>query len=57
VGVKKGPLIARGAGAILLAVFAAPAAALVPLIATSKRGDPGRCEALLAQMRVPTKAG
>lgn len=57
VGVKKGPLIARGAGAILLAVFAAPAAAVVPLIATRKRGDPGRCEALLSQMRVPAKAG
>ena len=51
VGVKKGPLLLRGAGAVILAVFAAPAAALVPLIATSKRADPNRCEALLAEMR------
>lgn len=51
IGVKKGPLIARGAGAILLAAFAAPAAALIPLISPSKRGEPGRCEALLADMR------
>ena len=51
VGVDKGPLFARGAGAVLLAVFAAPAAALLPMIATSKRDDPNRCENLLGQMR------
>ncbi len=51
VGVKKGPLLARGAGAILLAAFAAPAAALIPLISPSKRGDPNRCDALIAEMR------
>ncbi|MBN8480118.1 MAG: AsmA family protein [Xanthomonadales bacterium] len=51
VGVKKGPLIARGIGAVVLGVFAAPAAALVPLVATSRRDDPSRCRDLLARMQ------
>ncbi len=51
VGVKKGPLIARGVGAVVLGVFAAPAAALIPLVATRRRDDPARCEQLLARMQ------
>jgi uncharacterized protein involved in outer membrane biogenesis len=55
VGVKKGPLILRGGGALLLGIFAAPAAALIPLIAPS-HGEPNRCGDLLAGMRGKAKA-
>lgn len=51
VGVKKGPLIARGVGAVVLGVFAAPAAALIPLVATRRRDDPARCDRLLERMQ------
>ena len=47
VGVEKGALLARAAGAIGLAVVAAPAAALVPLTNLGKESN--RCEALLQQ--------
>jgi uncharacterized protein involved in outer membrane biogenesis len=47
VGVEKGPLLARAAGAIGLAVVAAPAAALVPLTSTSLGAPDSRCEELL----------
>lgn len=55
VGVKKAALLARGGGALILGVFAAPAAALIPLIAPS-HGEPNRCEPLLNQMRGKAKA-
>ena len=47
VSVEKGPLLARAAGAIGLAVVAAPAAALVPLTSTSLGTPDNRCEELL----------
>jgi len=47
VGVEKGPLLARAAGAIGLAVIAAPAAAMVPLTSTSLGTPDSRCEELL----------
>jgi uncharacterized protein involved in outer membrane biogenesis len=51
VGVHKGPLLLRGAGALALGAFAAPAAALLPLIAPSRDRDATPCAALLAQAR------
>jgi uncharacterized protein involved in outer membrane biogenesis len=58
VGVEKGPLLARAAGAIGLAVIAAPAAALVPLTSTSLGTPDSRCEELLkvAQKAQPGKS-
>ncbi len=56
VGVKKGPLIARGGGALVLGIFAAPAAALIPLIAPS-HGEPDRCGELLEEMQGRARAG
>lgn len=52
VGVQAGPLLARGAGAIALGVVAAPAAALLALVAPS-HGDEGdnTCRAVLQQLR------
>ena len=54
VGVQKGPLLLRGAGAVALAAIAAPAAALIALIAPShgkeERGD-NTCRAVLQQLR------
>jgi uncharacterized protein involved in outer membrane biogenesis len=47
VGVEKGALLARAAGAIGLAVVAAPAAALLPLTSTSFGTPDSRCEELL----------
>jgi hypothetical protein len=44
---RKGPLLARAAGAIGLAVVAAPAAALVPLTSTNLGAPDSRCEELL----------
>ena len=54
VGVQKGPLLLRGAGAIALATVAAPAAALIALIAPSHDNDDGgdnTCRAVLQQLR------
>ena len=54
VGVKKGPLLLRGAGAIALATVAAPAAALIALIAPSHDKDDGgdnTCRVVLDQLR------
>ncbi len=51
VGVHKGPLLLRGAGALVLGAFAAPAAALLPLIAPSRDREATPCAALLAQAR------
>jgi uncharacterized protein involved in outer membrane biogenesis len=54
VSVEKGPLLARAAGAIGLAVVAAPAAALLPLTSTNLGAPDSRCEELLAQ-RTPAE--
>lgn len=52
VGVEKGPLLVRGAGAAVLAVVAAPAAALLALIAPSHDNDGvNTCQSVLAQLR------
>lgn len=56
VGVQPGPLILRGGGAVALAVFAAPVAALLPLIATSKDEPSNACATVLQQMRGPSRA-
>jgi uncharacterized protein involved in outer membrane biogenesis len=54
-GVEKGPLLARGVGAAVLGVVAAPAAALAALVAPSHDND-NACTGVLAQMRKPAKA-
>jgi AsmA family protein len=52
VGVQKGPLLLRGAGAAALATVAAPAAALLALIAPSHDKDENNtCQVVLDQMR------
>ncbi len=51
IGIDKGILFARGAGAIGLAVFAAPAAALLPLTAGLGKKDEDRCTPLLDAMK------
>lgn len=54
-GVEKGPLLARGVGAAVLGVVAAPAAALAALIAPSHENE-NACTGVLASMRKPAKA-
>jgi uncharacterized protein involved in outer membrane biogenesis len=54
-GMEKGPLLARGAGAALLGVVAAPAAALAALVAPSHENE-NACTGVLARMRKPAKA-
>jgi uncharacterized protein involved in outer membrane biogenesis len=56
VSVEKGPLLARAAGAIGLAVVAAPAAALLPLTSTNLGAPDSHCEELLAQKTSTDKA-
>jgi uncharacterized protein involved in outer membrane biogenesis len=58
VGVQKGPLLMRGAGVVALTVVAAPAAALLALVAPSHNPDAGEntCRAVLDQMSTPAKA-
>ncbi len=51
IGIDKGILLARGAGAIGLAVIAAPAAALLPLTAGHLSNDEDRCTPLLESMK------
>ena len=51
IGIDKGALLVRGAGAIGLALVAAPLAALLPLTATSSGDDDGQCAALLNEMQ------
>ena len=52
VGVQKGPLLIRGAGAVALGVVAAPAAALLALVAPSHdTGNDNTCRIVLQQMR------
>jgi len=51
-GVQKGPLLLRGAGAVALGVVAAPAAALLALVAPSHDNDgDNTCRAVLQQLR------
>lgn len=54
-GVEKGPLLARGVGAAVLGVVAAPAAALAALVAPSHENE-NACTGVLASMREPAKA-
>ena len=57
VGVHPGPLLLRGGGAVALGVVAAPAAALIALIAPSHdTGNANTCHAVLQKMRGPAKA-
>ncbi|MET3651315.1 AsmA family protein [Dyella japonica] len=56
VGVQPGPLILRGGGALALGVLAAPVAALLPLVATSKGEPDNTCATVLEQMRGASKA-
>ncbi|MFC5526365.1 AsmA family protein [Rhodanobacter ginsengisoli] len=52
VGVQKGPLLARGAGAIALGAVAAPVAALLALVVPSHDNDSGNtCLGVLQQLR------
>jgi uncharacterized protein involved in outer membrane biogenesis len=52
VGVQKGPLLLRGAGAVALGVVAAPAAVLLALISPSRDNDDGNtCHKVLDQLR------
>ena len=51
IGIDKGILFARTAGAIGLAVVAAPAAALLPLTAGHLSDDEDRCTPLLESMK------
>ncbi|GLQ90020.1 AsmA family protein [Dyella flagellata] len=50
VGVKPGPLILRGGGAVALAVLAAPAAALLAVIVPSRGEQPNQCQQVLTQL-------
>ncbi|MEO7066447.1 MAG: AsmA family protein [Rhodanobacter sp.] len=52
VGVQKGPLLLRAGGAIALATIAAPAAALLAVVAPSHDNDgDNTCRAVLSQLR------
>jgi len=52
VGVQKGPLLMRAAGAVALGVVAAPAAALLALVAPSHDSDgKNTCRTVLEQLR------
>ena len=52
VGVKPGPLLLRGGGAVALAVFAAPAAALLAVIVPSREAaESNQCQQVLSQLR------
>ena len=51
VGVQTGPLLLRGGGAVALGVFAAPAAALAPLVVASQGDKPNTCQQVLQQLR------
>lgn len=54
-GVEKGPLLARGVGAAVLGVVAAPVAALAALIAPSHDNE-NACAGVIAKMRKPAEA-
>jgi uncharacterized protein involved in outer membrane biogenesis len=53
-GVEKGPLLARGAGAAVLGVVAAPVAALAALVAPS-HDEENACRGVIETMRKPAK--
>ena len=53
-GVEKGPLLARGAGAAVLGVVAAPVAALAALVAPS-HDEENACRGAIEAMRKPAK--
>ncbi|WP_426664362.1 AsmA family protein [Rhodanobacter aciditrophus] len=56
VGVHAGPLLARGAGAVALGVVAAPAAALLALVAPSHdTGNANTCTTVLQRLRNSTR--
>lgn len=55
-GVQAGPLILRSGGALALGVFAAPVAALLPLVAASSKATDNSCGTVLEQMRGSSKA-
>lgn len=58
VGVEKGPLLLRGAGAIALGVVAAPAAALLALLSPGRdTEDENTCRGVLQQLQDSDKAG
>lgn len=50
-GVKAGPLTLRAAGAVVLGTVAAPAAALLALVAPGEKAEPNRCQVVLSQLR------
>lgn len=50
-GVKAGPLALRAAGAVVLGTVAAPAAALLALVAPGEKAEPNRCQVVLSQLR------
>lgn len=54
-GVEKGPLLVRGAGAVVLGTIAAPLTALAALIAPGHHND-NPCADLIARMEKPAKA-
>lgn len=56
IGVYTGTMLLRGGAMVALAVFATPAAALLPLIVTSHNSAPNTCQTVLEQMRAPSKA-
>lgn len=56
IGVYTGSLLLRGGAAVALGVFAAPAAALLPLVVASQGTAPNTCQSVLQQMRTPSKA-
>ena len=55
-GVQAGPLVARGAGMVLLGALVTPAAGLLALIAPSTKEQENQCATLLRQMQQPPKA-
>src|SRR5690606_14899376 len=56
-GVQPGPLIARGAGMVLLGALLTPAAGLLALIAPGADDKDNQCATLLRQMRREPAAG
>jgi len=56
VGVQKGPLLIRGAGAVALGVVAAPAALLALVAPSHDNASANTCSTILEQMRAPAKA-
>jgi AsmA family protein len=51
VGVQKGPLLARGAGAVALGAVAAPVALLALIAPSHDHDDDNTCRAVLQQLR------